>query len=238
MPILFSNEDVDVIANDMIRPQFSIKFRIRAEELINSIIKTRIIKGISITDNYHRLNLNVSTIQTFSQFQKEQFNLNGTKKIKTHLVCKMMLDLSSQLKYLLETYKKTFLGYSPNNLIVIDGNKFIYLSNEHLTDIVENNMVLVSYPFMSNDFFLSPEFFMIKELPHYLNYKTSYFSLACLVIYVLLSEDDFYNEYIRIKSTENILCYLNSHPIKDTRVFCVLSRCLTELPEDRNIIYI
>ena len=110
MPILFSNEDIDIISNDMIRPQFSIKFHIRGEELINSLIKTRILKGISITDNYHRLNLNVSTIQTFSQFQLEQFNLNGTKIIRTHLVCKLLLDLSYQLKYLLETYKKTFIG--------------------------------------------------------------------------------------------------------------------------------
>jgi hypothetical protein len=237
MPIIFSNEDIDIISNDMIRPQFSIKFNTRGEELINSIIKTRIIKGISITDNYHRLNLNVSTIQTFSQFQLEQFNLNGTKKIRTHLVCKMLLDLTTQLKYLLETYKKTFLGYNPNNLIIIDGNKFIYLSNDYLKDI-NDDKVLVSYPFMSNDFFLSPEFLMIKELPYYIHYKTSYFSLACLVIYVLLSEDDFYNEYIKIKNKENILGYLNSHPIKDTRVFWVLSRCLLEDPEERNIIYI
>ena len=127
MPIIFSNEDIDIISNDMIRPQFSIKFNTRGEELINSIIKTRIIKGISITDNYHRLNLNVSTIQTFSQFQLEQFNLNGTKKIRTHLVCKMLLDLTTQLKYLLETYKKTFLGYNPNNLIIIDGLSLIHI---------------------------------------------------------------------------------------------------------------
>ena len=238
MPILFSNEDVDIISNDMIRPQFSIKFHIRGEELINSIIKTRIIKGISITDNYHRLNLNVSSIQSFSQFQTEQLKLNGTKKIRTHLVCKMMLDLSSQLKYLLETYKKTFLGYNANNLIVIDGNKFVYLSNEYLKEVDKNNMVQISYPFNHNDFFLSPEFFMIKEIPYYINYKTAYFSLACLVIYVLLSEDDFYNDYIMIKTPENILGYLNSHPIKDTRVFWVLSRCLLESPEERNIIYI
>ena len=237
MPIIFSNEDIDIISNDMIRPQFSIKFHTRGEELINSIIKTRIIKGISITDNYHRLNLNVSTIQTFSQFQLEQFNLNGTKKIRTHLVCKMLQDLTTQLKYLLETYKKTFLGYNPNNLIIIDGNKFIYLSNDYLKDI-NDDKVLVSYPFMSNDFFLSPEFLMIKELPYYIHYKTSYFSLACLVIYVLLSEDDFYNEYIKIKNKENILGYLNSHPIKDTRLFWVLSRCLLKDPEERNIIYI
>lgn len=238
MPVIFSNEDIDIIENDMIRPKFCIKFRIRGEELINSIIKTRIIKGLSITDNYNRLNLNVSTIQTFSQFQIEQFNLNGTKKIKTHLVCKMLLDLSSQLKYLLETYEKTFLGYNTKNLIVIDGNKFIYLSNEHLKDIGENNMVLVSYPFHHNDFFLSPEFLIIKELPYYINYKSSYFSLACLVIYVLLSEYEFYNEYIRKKNHEDILGYLNSHPIKDTRIFWVLSRCLMKDPEERSIIYI
>ena len=55
-------------------------------------------------------------------------------------------------------------------------------------------MALISYPFSKEDFYVSPELLNLNELPSYVDYKTGYFSLGCLILYALLSDNDFYNK--------------------------------------------
>ena len=106
-------------------------------------------------------------------------------------------------------------------------------------EIEENEIdILVSYPFSTHDFYVSPELLKIKEIPSYIHYKTSYFSLACLAINSLLCNSNFYNDYIINQNTEKMLDYLNNHPIKNTKIYWLLSRCLYEEPDKRSILYI
>jgi hypothetical protein len=76
----------------------------------------------------------------------------------------------------------------------------------------------------------------IKELPSYIHFKTSYFSLGLLIIYSVLEEDEFYIEYINHNKPSNILNVLNNHPIKNSKLYWLLSRCLVEEAKDRSII--
>jgi hypothetical protein len=84
----------------------------------------------------------------------------------------------------------------------------------------------------------------IQEIPSYIHFKTSYFSLGLLIIYALLEEEEFYIEYINDcrsishKHSTNILNVLNNHPIKNTKLFWLLSRCLVEEAKERSIILI
>ena len=80
---------------------------------------------------------------------------------------------------------------------------------------------MISSPFTSKEYFLSPELLEVKVIPSYINYKTSYFSLGCLVLYALSSDDNFYKEYLN--ETKETKCkilidYLNSLSIKNMQV--------------------
>ena len=150
----------------------------------------------------------------------------------------MVLDLSLQLNYLQNKYKKTFLGYNPDNLIVVDGNKFIYISNEHLIDIDDEEEITITFPFSQNDFLMSPELCNIKELPAKAHYKTAYFSLGTIIIIGQIGNIDFLrDEYDKpiYKKTIDILERLS---IKGTKLYWLLKRCLDEEPKRRSIIFI
>jgi serine/threonine protein kinase len=99
-------------------------------------------------------------------------------------------------------------------------------------------MATISCPFSTEDFFVSPELLEIKEIPSKIHFKTSYFSLGLLLIYMLLADDEFYTDYLKHKYSEKILESLNNHPVKNTRIFWLLSRCLVEDPKSRSIILI
>ena len=66
----------------------------------------------------------------------------------------------------------------------------------------------------------------------------AYFSFGLLLIYVLVGDDDFYKNYLKDKNSTKILEVLNNHPIKNTRLYWLLSRCLVEEPNNRSILLI
>jgi hypothetical protein len=59
----------------------------------------------------------------------------------------------------------------------------------------------------------------------------------------LLSNDKFYFKYLQQQAKEakeaiEIISCLNMHPIKHTKLYWLLSRCLGEEPERRSIIHL
>jgi serine/threonine protein kinase len=117
---------------------------------------------------------------------------------------------------------------------VINGETFAFLDSELVADIdpVGKEMATISCPFNVTDFFASPEMLKIKELPSHVHYKTSYFSLGCLLLYALTEcKEDFYKEYLYHE-------YLTRLHFKNTKLYWLLSRCLVEEPEKRSILFI
>jgi hypothetical protein len=155
----------------------------------------------------------------------------------------MTHNLVTQLNYLITHFSKTFLGFSPKNLIVIDNQKFIYLCDEFLLDIKndekEKDQLLITFPFTPEDFFWAPELLQIKELPSYLHYKASYFSFGCLLLHGLLGECNFIdlNEEVKLRQTK-LKQLLNALFIKNTKVYWLLERCLVEEPKNRTILFV
>ena len=227
MTQIYSNENVKII-KDKNSSLFKIELLYSDAKLINSLIKTRIIQGATSTDDYRTLKFKASSVKPLKDFRKLTINETTT----------LVANLSQQLKYLITREYHTVLGYAPENIIVIDDKKFAFLGSEFLSKIEDNNNILISYPFTTDEFFVSPELLNVKELPSYVHYKTAYFSLACLATYVLLSESVFYNEYLNNKNPETILKFLNLHPVKDTKLYWLLSRCLVEEAEKRSILFI
>jgi len=235
MTEVYSNDYLKIIEEK--NKIFKIIFEYPNAVLINSLIKTRIIQGGTSTDDYRILKFKADTVKSLSQFQEEKQKERGKKSLNTNEVASLVSNLSSQLELLL-SYSYTVIGYNPNYTIVINDKKFAFLGSE-LINRVEDNMILISSPFTSKDFFLSPELSEIKELPSYIHFKTSFFSLGCLILHVLLSEDEFYNEYLKNENkTLDIEMLLNLHPIKNTKIYWLLYRCLIKEPKNRSILLI
>ena len=218
---------------------YKISFRYTAYSLVNSLVRSRLIMGSSTDENYKTITFKAESVKTFRQYMHDYDVRTGKKALLVSDAVKMIRSLVNQLSYLLEKDSSTIIGYTPEELIVINDEKFAFLGSELVANFDEvTKYAIISYPFSSKDFFFSPEIIRIKEIPDYIHYKTSYFSLACLIIYALLGDNEFYSEYLRHKQTEKIIEYLDNHPIKQTKIYWLLSRCLVEEPNNRSIILI
>jgi hypothetical protein len=230
------NENVKLKVDNNI---YEIEFKTSKYELINSLLKTHIIKGGSTDETYKLIYFKANQVKTLKQFKNEKKIDRGKRLLSVSEIANLMRCLVLQLNYLIEIENHTILGYNPEDILVINDEKFIYIGNELIGKIDEDTSnIMISCPYTTKDFFFSPEMLRIREIPSYIHFKTSYFSLGLLIIYALLEEEDFYTEYINNKDTENILNVLNSHPIKNTKLFWVLSRCLVEDAKERSLILI
>lgn len=218
---------------------YKITFRYAAYSLVNSLIKSRLIIGSSTDENYKMIKFKAESVKTFSQYLHDYEVRTGRKTLLVLDAAKMVRSLVQQLSYLLTKTSSTIIGYTPEEIIVINDEKFAFLGSELVANFDEDTeQAMISCPFSSHDFFFSPEIIKIKDIPAYIHYKTAYFSLACLIIYAILGDDEFYIEYLRHKQTEKIIEYLDKHPIKQTKFYWLLSRCLVEEPNNRSILLI
>jgi hypothetical protein len=215
---------------------YKIFFSSYNEAIIKSITKTKIILGATTTEKYNTLTFKATSVQSFKEYQKDIEKETGEKKMNYESILKMTYNLATQLNYLIINNSKTFLGYSPDNLIVIDKNKYIYLSNEYLLDI-DDEQVIITFPFSQNDFLMSPELLNIKEIPSFINYKVSYFSFGYLILYGLVGDDNLINNTEKIIQ-EKIKLQMETTNIKNTKLYWLLKRCLVEESKNRNIIFI
>ena len=214
---------------------FTIELSVSNNILIDSLIKTKIIQGGTSTDDYKSIKFKAQSVKSLDNFIEEHSKRTGSKSLPISVIVDMTVSLVSQLKYLIIKYFHTILGYNKKNIIVINDARFVFVGSEYITEIEENMVALISSPFATNDFYLSPELLKIKEIPSYIHFKTAYFSLGCLLINGLLSNDDFYEEYLKHEQSSKIMESLYNHPIKGTKLYWLLSRCLVEEPENRSI---
>ena len=236
MSVVYLNDYLKIVEEK--NKIFKIEFSYPNAVLINSLIKPRLIKGGTITSDYKILKFKADSVKSLLQFQEENEKKIGKKNLRIEDIALLISSLSNQLNYLISKESHTIIGYNPENIIVINDKTFINLSSE-LISKVEDNLVLISYPFSKEDFYISPELLNLNELPSYVDYKTGYFSLGCLILYALLSDNDFYNKYLKEESNEiNIELILNLHPIKNTKLYWLLSRCLIKESKDRSILLI
>lgn len=219
---------------------FKIEFKYSAYSLIKSLIKTRIINGGSTDEKYNTIIFKAESVKSISEYINDKMKSRGRKNMLVSEIAKMLRTLTMQLNYLIEIESSTIIGYNLSEIIVINDEKFAFLGSELIAEIDPegSEMATISCPFSANDFLISPELLKIKEIPSLIHYKTAYFSLGLLIIYLLLADDEFYIDYLKHKQSDKIIESLNSHPVKNTRIYWLLSRCLVEEPKNRSIILI
>ena len=259
MNIIIKNENFKIGQDQKDNKLFTVFFDSYNEALIKSIAKTRIILGATTTEKYTTLTFKASNVLSFSDFQKEMKRETGASRIAYDLGLKMTHNLVTQLNYLITHFSQTFLGYSLENLIVIDNHKFVYLSDEYLLDINDEENIFIKSPFSSNDFFWAPELLKVKEIPAFIHYKVSYFSLGCLILYPLLEKVE--QNYLlldqlseKVEQNDQLLDQLSEKveqinlpfekmeqikdSIKNTKLYWLLERCLIKEPKNRSILFI
>ena len=241
MNIIIKNDNFYIGQDQSDNKSFSIFFDSYNEVLIKSILKTRIILGATTTEKYRSLTFKASSVLSFFDFQKELKRENKSLKLTYNLALKMTHNLVTQLNYLITQFSKTFLGFSLKNLIIIDKSKFVYLCDEFLLDIIKNGengeKMLIKSPFTRDDFFFSPELLSVKEIPSFVNYKVSYFSLGYLILYTLLGHD-MESDSEDLPEKDKISHQMKTLIIKNTKLYWLLERCLVEEPKNRSILFI
>lgn len=230
MSVIISKDNFKIIQYD--NHIFTIEFASPSPALIHSLIHSKLILGATTTNDYRTVKFKAHSVKTLLQYQGEKtpISIKTAHLLTSHLV--------TQLQYLLHE-NSTIIGYHPENIIVMNDQTFAFLGNECVTPIYEEQ-IFISYPFSHTDFFISPELLQIKVLPSYVHYKTTYFSLACLVVYTLLGKNDFYDKYLQNPSNTvlDIMQNLDHHLIKHTKLYWLLSRCFIAEPEKRTILFI
>jgi hypothetical protein len=230
---------MEIISNNEYKIQqyednlYKILFYLPSEALIKSLVKTNIVIGSTVTNNYKVIQLKATSIKSFQQFKKEQGQLDFT------IITAMIQSLVIQLSYLIRNCAKTFIGYNPERIIVIDNNKFIYITNEYLLDIVDNDKAIISFPFIKDmkkkEFYMAPELISLEQIPAKLDYKLIYYSFGCLITYCLIEDQSFSEQDTSIEIITN---YLNNSYVKGTKIYWLLKRCLELDIKKRCIIFI
>jgi hypothetical protein len=275
MTEIYENESLKIIQDKNNKTMYKIEFNYPSRPLVRSLIKTRIIQGGTLTDDYLCLRFKALSVVPFAIFREQHKMERGSKILSINLAANMLSSLSAQLNYLTTKEFRMIIGYAPENIIVINGNTFAFLGSDLVAELdpVGKEMATISSPFKVTDFFASPEMLKIKELPSYIHYKNSYFSLGCLLLYALteginastqginastqginasteginaltevsfdlISDVDFYKEYLKELNCNKIHEYLNQLHFKNTKLYWLLSRCLVEEPEKRSILFI
>jgi len=220
-----STDEFSVYKNEKNNTFFRIEFQENSESLINSLIKTKMLIASSIDDEYKSISFRASSVKSLKKFLFKKENTNYENALK------LILSLTKQFQYLITKEYKCFYEYIIENIIVIDDDKFIYLSNDDLLKISESNNFNFSKPFNRNGF-ISPELFKINSIPSELNYKTIYYSLGALVVYFLFDKN------INNKDGFNFDINEILKPIEGTKLFGLIIRCLFQESNERSIVYI
>ena len=243
MKEIIKNEEFNVYRDNRKETLYKIIFSTstsRNYSLLNSIIKTKIINGTTMTEDYKSITFQALSVKTLPQYLLYLKNTQGNNTLDTSKTLKMIYYLSTQLKYLINNENKCFYRYNPDNILVIDESKFVYLSIEDLLKIEPETENIEINTIISFDWFVSPEILKITSIPERVHYKTIYYSLGALIIYSLYSINilDIINDRMeeyhedQIDQIDKIIV-----TIKGTKLYYFLKRCLNETIENRTLIY-
>lgn len=240
MSFFLSTDEFSVIKNED-NQSYTIEFKQPSRLLINSIIKSRLLTGTMITNDYKSLLFNALSIHTLESYQHDLNKRNNTPNLPYDAAMKMIFSLSKQIEYLLKNSNMSFYKFNKKNIVVIDEEIFIYLSNEDLTER-ENDLLLLTttFDFDINNNYFSPELLRVKTIPSRIHYKTIYYSLGLLLANSLSNDD----ELIQIQShtpdllIEDKILHTVENAVGKSKIYYFLTRCLDREIKRRSLIYI
>lgn len=236
MEIICSTKEFDIYRDNKKYSLFKItnKNNHNCLPLFYSIVKPLIVNSATIVNsnndnNGNSLVIKTMSIKTFAQFKKEQKLINRSYKLPYTTILNIIMCLSKQISYLLDSETKCFYNFDTDNILVVDDCKFLYLSTEHLKDVKNNNLYVYN-PIKKNVGYLSPELHNVSSIPIIIHYKTIFYSLGLFIINNLVDEpanND--NQEVLMDRIVNI---------RGTKLYYFLERCLQAEPSKRFLIYV
>jgi hypothetical protein len=217
---------------------------------MNSLSKTGLIVGSSSNETFTTLRFKANSVKSFQIYKTEMEQQTKRQGLSIHIIAKMVDNLMSQLNYLLYEEHMPIIGYHSSDILVINDDTFVFINYENMVKTNQHNQhnqhnkgifnefFTITMPFDHNDFFVSPEQMRIKELPAKIHYHSCYFSVALFIVYALLGNDEFYQDYVIHQNPQAIINCLDTHVIKDTKMYWLLSRCLAEDPNERCVLFV
>jgi hypothetical protein len=235
MEIICSTKEFDIYMDKKKHSLFKItnKNSHNCLSLFYSIVKPLIVNSATIVnsnnDNSSSLVIKTMSIKTFNQFKEEQKKINGSYKLPYITILNIIVCLSKQLLYLLESETKCFYNFVSDNILVVDDCKFLYLSTEYLKDVKNNNLYVYN-PIIKNVGYLSPELHNVSSIPIIIHYKTIFYSLGLFIVSNLVDQ-------LTNNDAQEVLmdCIVN---IRGTKLYYFLERCLQDEPNKRFLIYV
>lgn len=197
--------------------------------LINSLIKSGLLNNAIAEDNYKNVYFKCSSMCLLQDI---------FKKLKPINIYKMIYDISSQMRYLLEDENSVFIGFDPRHILVVNEDTYLYINGEHLGTIDDQEKVEIKYPPNSQDYICAPELYEITELPCKINYKCSYYSVGILYLYMFKIIETKKTQIIDTNDVEEITQLLKTLSINHTKIFYFLQRCLQKNPKNRQIFFV
>lgn len=230
--------------------------------LQHSLMKTRFLAGAygdETEDGWSVLSFPARTLSLLSAFQDELPQL----RMPISVVAKIAHSLSQQLQYLTRMYRRSIVGYSLEDVIVINGEIAFFLNDERIIPFEEQTEEMELFcGYAPTDFYFSPEMFCVRTIPYRISRKTALFSLACLLIHLLVGEAGFYHDYVhaleekknessptilspapseldaRPTVVRHLLGALAHHPIYQSKLYWLLYRCLEVSIDKREWLFV
>lgn len=175
----FFSKEFIISKNTNIQDVYKIELTSESSILIQNIKQTKLLVGLISNVQKNEFTFQANSIVPINDYIKKT-NWNYIKSLEF---------ISSLLKQLQILYKNgyCFYGLNMDNIIVINENIFLHISNEYLVPVKKDHLTL-AVPF-SKKIYLSPEIINITSLPTTIHYKCIYYSLSSLCFYLLFKKN-------------------------------------------------
>jgi hypothetical protein len=171
--------------------------------------------------DYKKINGVIRLISNNIYYLNYCLEVANNNYINYDLGLKATKDLTFQVKNYQDRYF-TFLAFDLNEILVVDGNKFLLIPKQtHKLEIMDYNVNVKGVKdFLVNHAFIPPE---IRELKsHLINISANYYSIG----------------YILLKIIFNDISPKNIEKIKYTTLYYFIKRCIHENPQHRFLVLV
>ena len=197
-------------------------------QLYSSIIKSHILTSAFYDPRKNSIFFTAGFVQTLSEYLKSRKNNRMTERE----CAKLIYNLTTQIQYLEENNYIVY-GYNMNDVLVINEQTFIIASSDYILPLEEETKSIVFYTPIIKPFFCNPELLELTNLPSSIHYKSGYYSLGVLVAFCLLNKNIIQPNVSTDNQIETIL-----NPIRYSKVYWFIKRCLNKRYEQRVLLFI
>lgn len=163
--------------------------------------------------------LKAKKVRTLEQFLSSSHNV-----MDYNIATKFTLDLVRQIFYL-EENGMTYSYLAPEDIIVINDEIFLVLSQSNIYNIIDNK-IEINKPYDLSEF-MSPKIKKNKVLPLKVHFTEMYYSVGLLLIYCLFNAP--YNEKTHLRNSLG--------PIYATRLYWFIDKCLIKDSHKRKLMF-